>query len=71
MIDIVLQMPDRFCTAVKAALERELPSLRPTVIRSRFGFREKGHPREIADALDTTAGAAHARSSSRPRRHPK
>jgi LacI family transcriptional regulator len=55
MIDIVMQTPDRFSTAVKAALERELPSLRPTVIRSRFDFREKGHPREIANALDTTA----------------
>jgi LacI family transcriptional regulator len=53
MIDIVMQTPDRFSSAVKSALEQELPSLRPAVIRSRFDFREKGHPREIAAVLDT------------------
>ncbi len=56
MIDIVMQTPDRFSTAVKAALEQELPSLRPAVVRSRFDFREKGHAREIATVLDTIAG---------------
>lgn len=55
MIDIVMQTPDRFSAAVKAALEHELPSLRPAVVRSRFDFREKGHPREIANVLDTIA----------------
>src|SRR5712691_5512655 len=53
MIDIVMQTPGRFSSAVKAALEHELPSLRPAVVRSRFDFREKGHPREIAKVLDT------------------
>ena len=52
MIDIVMQTPDRFSAAVKAALEQELPSLRPAVLRSRFDFREQGHPREIARVLD-------------------
>ncbi len=55
MIDIVMQTPDRFSAAVKAALEQELPSLRPAVVRSRFDFREKGHPGEIVSALDTIA----------------
>jgi LacI family transcriptional regulator len=55
MIDIVMQAPGRFSAAVKAALEQELPSLRPAVVRSRFDFREKGHPREIAEVLDTIA----------------
>jgi LacI family transcriptional regulator, galactose operon repressor len=55
MIDIVMQTPARFSAAVKAALEHELPSLRPAVVRSRFDFREKGHPREIASVLDTIA----------------
>ena len=55
MIDIVMQTPDRFSAAVKAALEQELPSLRPAVVRSRFDFREKGHAREIVDVLDTIA----------------
>jgi len=55
MIDIVMQTPDRFSCAVKAALEAELPSLRPAVVRSRFDFREKGHPGEIVKVLDTIA----------------
>jgi LacI family transcriptional regulator len=53
MIDIVMQTPDRFSSAVKTALEQELPSLRPAVVRSRFDFREKGHPGEIVKVLDT------------------
>jgi LacI family transcriptional regulator len=55
MIDIVMQTPDRFSSAVKAALEQELPSLRPAVVRSRFDFREKGEPDEMAEALDAIA----------------
>ena len=55
MIDIVMQTPDRFSCAVQAALEQELPSLRPAVVRSRFDFREKGHAREIVKVLDTIA----------------
>ena len=56
MIDIVMQTPDRFSSAVKAALEQELPSLRPAVVRSRFDFREKGHVHEIVKLLDTIVG---------------
>jgi LacI family transcriptional regulator len=55
MIDIVMQTPDRFSSAVKAALEQELPSLRPAVVRSRFDFREKGEPDEMVEALDAIA----------------
>src|ERR1700756_3464657 len=55
MVDIVMQTPDRFSSAVRAALEQELPSLRPAVVSSRFSFREKGHPAEIAAELDTIA----------------
>jgi LacI family transcriptional regulator len=36
MVDVVVQAPGRFSAAVQAALEAELPSLRPAVIRSRF-----------------------------------
>jgi LacI family transcriptional regulator len=55
MIDIVMQAPDRFSSAVKAALEQELPSLRPAVVRSRFDFREKGEAGDIVTVLDTIA----------------
>ena len=33
MIDIVMQTPERFSTAVRDALEAELPSLHPAVVR--------------------------------------
>ena len=55
MIDVVMQTPDRFSCAVKAALEQELPSLRPAVVRSRFDFRETGEADEIVAALDAIA----------------
>ncbi len=52
LIDVVMQAPDRFSSQVKAALEAELPSLRPAVVRSRFDFREKGRPADLAKVLD-------------------
>ena len=55
MIDIVMQTPDRFSSAVKTALEQELPSLRPAVVRSRFDFRETGHAGDIVAILDAIA----------------
>src|SRR2546423_1064166 len=55
MIDIVMQTPDRFSSAVKTALEQELPSLRPAVVRSRFDFRETGHAGDIVAVLDAIA----------------
>src|SRR4029077_8172798 len=55
MIDIVMQTPDRFSSAVKAALEQELPSLRPAVVRSRFDFRETGDVHDIVGILDRIA----------------
>jgi LacI family transcriptional regulator len=55
MIDIVMQTPDRFSSAVKTALEQELPSLRPAVVRSRFDFRETGDAGDIVGVLDAIA----------------
>src|SRR3954465_11144048 len=52
LVDVVMQAPDRFSAAVKSALEAELPSLRPAVVRSRFHFREKGRPADIVKVLD-------------------
>lgn len=51
IVDVVMQTPDRFSEAVKAALEAELPSLRPASVRSRFTFREKAKPAEIVKVL--------------------
>ncbi|MGJ5831158.1 LacI family DNA-binding transcriptional regulator [Streptomyces ossamyceticus] len=52
MVDIVMQSPDRFSTAVREALEAELPSLHPAVVRSRFHFRETGPASEMVRMLD-------------------
>ncbi|HEV7790383.1 MAG TPA: LacI family DNA-binding transcriptional regulator, partial [Pseudonocardia sp.] len=35
LVDVVMQTPARFSSAVRAALESELPWLRPAVIRAR------------------------------------
>ncbi|MFF0811392.1 LacI family DNA-binding transcriptional regulator [Streptomyces albogriseolus] len=55
MVDIVMQSPERFSTAVRAALEAELPSLHPAVVRSRFHFRETGPAGELVAVLDRIA----------------
>ncbi|MEV0601777.1 LacI family DNA-binding transcriptional regulator [Streptomyces sp. NPDC050315] len=55
MIDIVMQAPDRFSTAVRNALEAELPSLHPAVVRSRFHFRETGTADELVAILNKIA----------------
>src|ERR1700744_4709961 len=54
-IDIVMQAPDRFTSAVQLALEQELPSLQPAVVRSRFDFAEKAEARDIVKALEAIA----------------
>ncbi|MGI5472234.1 LacI family DNA-binding transcriptional regulator [Streptomyces sp. CA-132043] len=55
MIDIVMQSPARFSSAVRTALEAELPALRPAVVRSRFHFRETGPVSELVATLDRIA----------------
>lgn len=52
IVDVVMQTPDRFSTAVKSALESELPTLRPAAVRSRFDFRERARPGELVKTLD-------------------
>jgi LacI family transcriptional regulator len=51
-LDLVVLAPDRFSRAVRAALEAELPSLRPAVIRARFHFREDGSVADLVRVLD-------------------
>jgi LacI family transcriptional regulator len=54
-LDLVMHAPTRFSSAVRSALEAELPGLRPAVIRSRFHFREEGTPEELAQILGAIA----------------
>lgn len=55
MIDIVMRAPERFSSAVRAALEAEQPFLRPAVIRSRYHFGETGPVADLIKELDRIA----------------
>lgn len=52
VLDVVVQAPDRFSSAVRLALEAALPSARPATVRARFHLRESADAGAIADALD-------------------
>ena len=47
--------PRRFSDAVRAALEAELPNLRPALIRARFHLREEAEPAEVVATLTRIA----------------
>jgi LacI family transcriptional regulator len=51
IVDLVMQTPERFSSAVRSALEAELPHLRPAVIRARFHLRETSSPAEVVRTL--------------------
>jgi LacI family transcriptional regulator len=53
LLDVVMQAPARFSTAVRDALEAELPAARPATVRARFHLRESGTATDIAQALDS------------------
>jgi LacI family transcriptional regulator len=60
MLDVVVQAPPRFSAAVRAALEAELPGLRPAVIRSRFHLLDSPAVGDVAAVLDRVArGRSH------------
>lgn len=50
--DIVMQAPSRFSEAFREAVEAELPSLAPAVVRTRFHFRETGSVPAMVESLD-------------------
>ncbi len=52
MVDIVMQAPERFSSQVRGALEDELPTLRPAVIRCRFHLTESGPAEDLVATLD-------------------
>lgn len=51
MVDVVMQTPDRFSSAVKSAMESLLPAMLPAVLRARFDFRETARPADIVKTL--------------------
>lgn len=54
-IDIVMQAPDRFSSAVRAAFEAELPLARPATFRARFHLAEVMEERAIVALLRAIA----------------
>lgn len=55
LIDIVMEAPHRFTSMVRAALEAEMPGMRPAVFRSRFHPSEKFPPKAFLSLLDHIA----------------
>jgi len=55
VVDLVVDAPARFSSGVRAALEAELPGIRPAVIRSRFHLTEAAPASEIGTVLDRIA----------------
>lgn len=51
VIDVVMQAPQRFSSAVRSALEATLPSLHPATVRARFHLRERGSVADLVALL--------------------
>jgi LacI family transcriptional regulator len=54
-LDLVMQAPERFSSAVRAAFEAELPLMRPASFRARFHLAEVMEEREIVALLRAIA----------------
>lgn len=54
-IDLVMEAPQRFTQAVRAALESELPTLQPAVFRARFHLWEVASAETVIASLDALA----------------
>src|SRR4051812_45064953 len=54
-LDLVVDAPDRFSAAVRAALESQLPLVRPATFRARFHLAEAPPIPELAATLDGMA----------------
>ncbi|MEG0886504.1 MAG: LacI family DNA-binding transcriptional regulator, partial [Janthinobacterium sp.] len=52
MFDVLMVAPRRFTDAVRAALEAQLPSLQPAVLRSRFHLNETLEVQGIVEQLE-------------------
>ena len=78
LIDVVMQTPQRFSDAFRAAVEAELPAFAPAMVRARFHLWETGSTAQMIDTLGRIArqprrgaeGAGRTRSG-RGRRPPR
>ena len=57
LIDVVMQTPQRFSDAFRAAIEAELPAFAPAMLRARFHLWEKGSTAQMVDTLARIRGS--------------
>jgi len=57
LIDVVMQTPERFSDAFRAAVEAELPSFAPAMLRARFHLWESGSTTATVDQLRRLRGS--------------
>ncbi|MCZ8378594.1 LacI family DNA-binding transcriptional regulator [Mycobacterium sp. CPCC 205372] len=57
LIDVVMQTPQRFSDAFRAAVEAELPAFAPAMVRARFHLWESGETAQMVDALGRIRGS--------------
>lgn len=59
-VDVVVQAPPRFSAAVRAAVESQLPALRPAVVRARFSLHDGAATTALVARLDRIAARGSA-----------
>lgn len=57
LIDVVMQTPERFSDAFRAAIEAELPAFAPAALRARFHLWESGSTEQMVEALGRIKGS--------------
>jgi LacI family transcriptional regulator len=57
LVDVVMQTPGRFSTAFRDAIEAELPSFAPVMLRARFHLWESGSTQHMVDELARVRGS--------------
>jgi LacI family transcriptional regulator len=57
LIDVVMQTPERFSDAFRAAIEAELPAFAPAMVRARFHLWEAGSTAQMVDVLGSIRGS--------------
>src|SRR5258705_11279185 len=57
LIDVVMQTPQRFSDAFRAAVEAELLAFAPAMVRARFHLWESGSTEQMVDALGDLRGS--------------
>lgn len=57
LIDVVMQTPRRFSDAFRAAVEAELPTFAPAMVRARFHLWESGSTAQMVDELTRIRGS--------------